>query len=445
MFDCLLIANRGEIAVRVIRTAKRLGIRTVAVFSDADAAARHVEEADEAVRIGPPPVARSYLDMDAVLAAASACGADAVHPGYGFLSENAEFARRVQAAGMTWVGPDPDHIARMGDKIEARNLMASHGVPVSRGTPRPPGDAAAAQAEAARIGYPLMVKAASGGGGIGMTIIRDAADLGPAFQAARTRAERMFGSPDVLLEQYIEPARHIEAQILGLGDGRVLTLGERDCSIQRRFQKVIEETPAPGISAELRRRMLDVSRRAGEALGYRGAGTLEYLVDPRTEEFVFLEMNTRLQVEHPVTELVTGMDLVEAQLLVAAREDAGLTEPSRRDHAIELRIYAEDPVRMFPSPGRIEQWKEPAGEHVRVDTGYRTGDEVTPHYDPLLAKLCTAAATREAAIESARRAVDDFTVTGIKTNLPLLRRVLDSEAFRSGTFDTKTLETARPR
>ncbi|WP_067793019.1 acetyl-CoA carboxylase biotin carboxylase subunit [Actinomadura formosensis] len=445
MFDRLLIANRGEIAVRVIRTAKRLGIRTVAVFSDADAAARHVEEADEAVRIGPPPVARSYLDMDAVLAAASACGADAVHPGYGFLSENAEFARRVQAAGMTWVGPDPDHIARMGDKIEARNLMASHGVPVSRGTPRPPGDAAAAQAEAARIGYPLMVKAASGGGGIGMTIIRDAADLGPAFQAARTRAERMFGSPDVLLEQYIEPARHIEVQILGLGDGRVLTLGERDCSIQRRFQKVIEETPAPGISAELRRRMLDVSRRAGEALGYRGAGTLEYLVDPRTEEFVFLEMNTRLQVEHPVTELVTGMDLVEAQLLVAAREDAGLTEPSRRDHAIELRIYAEDPVRMFPSPGRIEQWKEPAGEHIRVDTGYRTGDEVTPHYDPLLAKLCTAAATREAAIESARRAVDDFTVTGIKTNLPLLRRVLDSEAFRSGTFDTKTLETARPR
>ncbi|MEU0477578.1 biotin carboxylase N-terminal domain-containing protein [Streptosporangium sp. NPDC006013] len=439
LFSSLLVANRGEIAVRVIRTAKRLGIRTVAVFSDADASARHVEEADEAVRIGPAPVARSYLDVDAILAAASSSGADAIHPGYGFLSENPDFARRVQAAGMTWIGPSPDHIAEMGDKIRARNLMASYGVPVSRGTSQALADAVAARAEATRIGYPLMVKAAGGGGGIGMTVVWHEADLDSAFQTARTRSERMFGSADILLEQYIEPARHVEVQILGLNDGRVLALGERDCSMQRRFQKVIEETPCPGISDDLREQMLAASRRAGEYLGYRGAGTFEYLVDPRTEEFVFLEMNTRLQVEHPVTELVTGMDLVEAQLLVAAHEDGELAEPARENHAIELRIYAEDPVRMLPSPGRIEQWKEPVGEHVRIDSGYRAGDEVSPYYDPLLAKLCTVATSRSAAIKRARQAVGDFTITGVKTNLPLLHRVLEDEDFMSGDFDTRTL------
>ncbi|QSE72511.1 biotin carboxylase N-terminal domain-containing protein [Rhodococcus sp. PSBB049] len=440
MFTSLLVANRGEIAVRIIRTARRLGIRTVAVFSDADRHARHVLEADEAVHIGASPASESYLRGDTIVAAALNTGVQAVHPGYGFLSENPDFARQVLDAGLAWVGPEPEVIAAMGDKISARNLMAAHGVPISRGTAKPVPDTAAARDVAADVGYPLMVKAAGGGGGIGMTVVRDATALPAALDTARNRALRMFGSAALLFEQYIEPARHVEVQILGLNDGRILTLGERDCSIQRRFQKVIEETPCPALPADLRERMLEASRRAGAAVSYRGAGTVEYLVDVARNEFVFLEMNTRIQVEHPVTELVTGIDLVEAQLLIAAHEDTTLREPTPTGHAIELRIYAEDPVRMLPAPGDIEHWAEPTGPGIRVDGGYRAGDSVTPHYDPLLAKLCISGPDRGTTLDRAREALAGFVVTGIRTNIPLLSQLLDSDFFDSGDYHTQSMK-----
>ena len=313
-----------------------------------------------------------------------------MHPGYGFLAENADFARRVIEAGLTWVGPDPGAIEQMGDKIRARNLMEQAGVPVSPGTREPVTDVDTAVIEAERVGYPVMVKAAGGGGGIGMGAATDEAGLRAAFETARSRAERFFGSPAILLERYVERARHVEVQILGLADGRVLALGERDCSVQRRHQKVAEETPSPGVSAGLREQMLAAAVQAGEAVGYRGAGTVECLVDAEAGSFVFLEMNTRLQVEHPVTELVTGIDLVEQQFRIAAGEppsfEPGAIRPA--GHAIELRIYAEDPVRFLPGPGTITEWVEPAGEGVRVDAGYQAGNTVTPFYDPLLAKLC---------------------------------------------------------
>src|SRR6516165_368518 len=390
MLDSVLVANRGEIARRVLRTARRTGIRAVAVYSDADADLPYVREADEAVHIGPAQPARSYLDAAAILGAARATGAAAVHPGYGFLAENADFARQVIAAGLTWVGPDPEAIEQMGDKIRARNLMERAGVPVSPGTRKPVTDVNAALTEADRIGYPVMVKAAAGGGGIGMGAAADEAGLRSAFETARSRAERFFGSPEILLERFVERARHVEVQILGLADGRVLALGERDCSVQRRHQKVAEETPSPGVSAALRERMLEAAVRAGEAVGYRGAGTVECLVDTETGSFVFLEMNTRLQVEHPVTEMVTGIDLVEQQFLIAAGEPVSFDPAAVRPagHAIELRVYAEDPRRFLPSPGMITEWQEPAGPGVRVDAGYAAGNEVTPFYDPLLAKLC---------------------------------------------------------
>src|ERR1700722_15424940 len=318
MFDSVLVANRGEIARRVIRTARRMGIRAVAVYSDADVDLPYVREADEAVHIGPAPPARSYLDAAAILDAARKTGAAAVHPGYGFLAENAEFARQVGAAGLIWVGPEPAAIEQMGDKIRARNLMERAGGPVAPGSREPVSDVTAALAEADRIGYPVMVKAAAGGGGIGMGVARDQAGLQAAFETARSRAERFFGSPEILLERYVERANHVEVQILGLADGRVLALGERDCSVQRRHQKVAEETPSPGVDHALREQMLAAAVRAGQAVGYQGAGTVECLVDTDVGSFVFLEMNTRLQVEHPVTELVTGIDLVEQQFLIAA-------------------------------------------------------------------------------------------------------------------------------
>ena len=383
------MANRGEIARRVIASARRMGIRAVAVYSEADAELPYVREADEAVLIGPPPPARSYLDAAAILRAARDTGARAIHPGYGFLSENPGFARQVIEAGLIWVGPSPSAIERMGDKISARNLMAAAGVPVAEGTTEPVSDLEAALAAAALIGYPVMVKAAAGGGGIGMSAAADPEQLVAAFETARSRAERFFGSPAILLERYVAPARHVEVQILGLADGRVLTLGERDCSVQRRHQKVAEETPSPGIGSGLRARMLEAAVRAGETVGYQGAGTVEFLVDTRTGDFTFLEMNTRLQVEHPVTEMVTGIDLVEQQLRIAAGggvsfDPAAVTATG---HAIELRVYAEDPARFLPSPGPITAWDEPA-QGIRVDAGYTAGNQVTPFYDPLLAKLC---------------------------------------------------------
>ncbi len=438
MLDSVLVANRGEIARRVIRTARRTGMKAVAVYSDADADLPYVREADQAVHIGAvpnPQPARSYLDAAAIIDAARQTGVAAVHPGYGFLAENADFARQVIAAGLTWVGPDPGAIEQMGDKIRARNLMERAGVPVSPGSREPVCDMAAAVAEADRIGYPVMVKAAAGGGGIGMGVAADEAGLRSAFETARSRAERFFGSPEILIERFVERARHVEVQILGLADGQVLALGERDCSVQRRHQKVAEETPSPGVSAGLRERMLAAAVQAGQAVAYRGAGTVECLVDADAGTFVFLEMNTRLQVEHPVTELVTGIDLVEQQFLIAAGEPPSFDPAAVKPfgHALELRIYAEDPVRFLPGPGTITEWAEPAGEGVRVDAGYAAGNTVTPFYDPLLAKLCVHGADREQALDRARDAVAAFRIAGPKTNLSSTRTCSPARSSAPGT------------
>ena len=427
-------------------TARRLGVRSVAVYSEADAGLPFVAEADEAVLIGPAQPASSYLNAEAVLAAARQTGARAIHPGYGFLAENPAFAARVIAADLTWIGPSPAAMEQMGDKINARNLMEQAGVPVSAGTRQPVADAAAALAAADQIGYPVMIKASAGGGGIGMTAAAGPAALEAGFETARSRAERFFGSPDILLERYVQRARHVEVQILGLADGRVLALGERDCSVQRRHQKVAEETPSPGISEQLRARMLAAAVRAGETVGYLGAGTVEFLVDVAAADFVFLEMNTRLQVEHPVTELVTGIDLVEQQFLIAGGQDVsfgdGQLVPS--GHALELRVYAEDSKRFLPSPGTITQWDEPSGPGVRVDAGYTAGNTVTPFYDPLLAKLCVHGADRAQALDRARAAVAGFTISGLRTNLEFHADLLASAEFGSGDYDTSLVSRLRP-
>jgi acetyl-CoA carboxylase biotin carboxylase subunit len=447
MLDSVLVANRGEIARRIIRTAKHMGIRAVAVYSDADADLPYVREADQAVRIGPAQPAKSYLDAAAIIEAAAQTDAKALHPGYGFLAENAGFARQVAAAGLTWVGPGPTAIEQMGDKIRARNLMEKAGVPVSPGSREPVTDIKAALAEGERIGYPVMVKAAAGGGGIGMGVAAGPAELQAAFDTARSRAERFFGSPEILLERYVQRARHVEVQILGLADGQVLALGERDCSVQRRHQKVAEETPSPGVDDALREQMLAAAVRAGEAVNYKGAGTVECLVDTEAGSFVFLEMNTRLQVEHPVTELVTGIDLVEQQFLIAAGQPPSFdpaTANKPAGHALELRIYAEDPQRFLPGPGTITQWQEPAGDGIRVDAGYEAGNTVTPFYDPLLAKLCVHGAGREQTLERARKAVAAFTVNGPKTNLAFHAELLDNPQFVSGDYDTSLISRMRP-
>jgi acetyl-CoA carboxylase biotin carboxylase subunit len=445
VFESLLVANRGEIARRVFRTARSMGLRTIAVHSEADASLPFVREADEAVLLGPPPPAESYLVIDKVLEAARRTGAEAIHPGYGFLAESAEFAQAVIDAGIGWVGPPPEAMVAMGDKISARNLMSDAGVPVAAGTREPVADIDAALAAARDIGYPLMVKASAGGGGIGMGVAHDDEGLRAAFETARSRAERFFGSPAILLESYIAGARHVEVQVLGLASGRVVALGERDCSVQRRHQKVAEETPSPGVSDELRRRMLTGAVRAGEAVGYRNAGTVECLVDPATQDYVFLEMNTRLQVEHPITELVTGIDIVEEQLRIAAGDEpaADLTDIHHDGHAIELRVYAEDPKRFLPSPGTIAAWDEPAGEGVRVDAGYVAGNTVTPYYDPLLAKLCVWGPDRPSALERARQAVSEFRIEGLKTNLPFFTELLTDAGFVSGDYDTGLIERMR--
>ncbi|MEV4498822.1 biotin carboxylase N-terminal domain-containing protein [Micromonospora arborensis] len=438
MIESLLVANRGEIARRIIRTAKRLGIRAIAVYSEADADLPFVAEADEAVLIGPPNPAQSYRNTEAIIAAAKSTGAQAIHPGYGFLSENAEFARTVESSGLIWVGPGADAIAAMGDKINARNLMAAAGVPVAPGTTDPAADLDAAVTAAAEIGYPVMVKAAAGGGGMGMGVAVDEAALRTEYDKVRTFAERMFGDGSVLIERYFPRVRHVEVQILGLADGRVVALGERECSVQRRNQKLVEESPSPAVSPELRSRLLAAAVRAGEAVGYRNAGTVECLLDPASGEFFFLEMNTRLQVEHPVTEYVYGVDLVEEQLRVAAGlaptfDPDGLVP---RGHAIEMRINAEDPKRFFPGPGVIRTWVEPTGEGVRVDSGYTEGNTVTQFYDSLLAKLIITGATRDEVLERAKAAVAQFQIEGPKNNVPFFAELLDNAEFRSGTYDT---------
>jgi acetyl-CoA carboxylase biotin carboxylase subunit len=445
VFESLLVANRGEIACRVLRTAQRMGLRTVAVYSEADADLPHVANADEAVLLGPPPPASSYLDQAKVLEAARQTGVGAVHPGYGFLSENAGFARAVLDAGLVWVGPPPDAIEAMGDKINARNLMAEAGVPVAPGTAKPVSDANEAVAAAAEVGYPIMVKASAGGGGIGMSAVANEEELRSAFQTARTRAERFFGNPAILLERYLPGARHVEVQILGLADGRVIALGERDCSVQRRHQKVAEETPSPAVRPQLRERLLAAAVRAGEAVGYRNAGTVECLVDPVAQEFMFLEMNTRLQVEHPVTEMVTGLDLVEAQLLIAGGRDPGFdpAQVSARGHSIEFRVYAEDPVKFLPAPGPITGWAAPEGDGIRVDAGYLEGNQVTPFYDPLLAKLVVWGPDRPAALDRAGQAVEQFRIEGLRTNLPFFAELLAFPDYVSGDYDTGVIARMR--
>ncbi|MEU1395336.1 biotin carboxylase N-terminal domain-containing protein [Micromonospora zamorensis] len=455
MIESLLVANRGEIARRIIRTAKRLGIRAIAVYSEADADLPFVAEADEAVLIGPPNPAQSYRNAEAILAAAKATGAQAIHPGYGFLSENAEFARTVESSGLIWVGPDADAITAMGDKINARNLMAAAGVPVAPGTTDPAADLEAAVIAAAGIGYPVMVKAAAGGGGMGMGVAVDEAALRTEYDKVRAFAERMFGDGSVLIERYFPRVRHVEVQILGLADGRVVALGERECSVQRRNQKLVEESPSPAVSPELRSRLLAAAVRAGEAVSYRNAGTVECLLVPRqldaagtapgSEDFFFLEMNTRLQVEHPVTEYVYGVDLVEEQLRVASglapTFDPDALAPS--GHAIELRINAEDPKRFLPGPGVIRTWVEPTGEGVRVDSGYTEGNTVTPFYDSLLAKLIISGATRDEVLERAKAAVAAFQIEGPKNNVPFFAELLTNEEFLSGAYDTGIVSRMR--
>ncbi|MGI5524717.1 acetyl-CoA carboxylase biotin carboxylase subunit [Micromonospora sp. CA-259024] len=445
MIESLLVANRGEIARRIIRTAKQLGIRAIAVYSEADVDLPFVAEADEAVLIGPPNPAQSYRNTEAILAAAKATGAQAIHPGYGFLSENAEFARTVEASGLIWVGPDADAITAMGDKINARNLMAAAGVPVAPGTTDPAADLDAAVTAAAEIGYPVMVKAAAGGGGMGMGVAVDEAALRTEYDKVRAFAERMFGDGSVLIERYFPRVRHVEVQILGLADGRVVALGERECSVQRRNQKLVEESPSPAVSPQLRARLLAAAVRAGEAVGYRNAGTVECLLDPATEDFFFLEMNTRLQVEHPVTEYVYGVDLVEEQLRVASglapTFDPDALTPS--GHAIEMRINAEDPKRFLPGPGVIRTWVEPTGTGVRVDSGYTEGNTVTPFYDSLLAKLIVSGATRDEALDRAKAAVAAFQIEGPKNNVPFFAELLENEEFLSGTYDTGIVSRMR--
>ena len=441
MLQSVLIANRGEIARRVIRGCRALGVRTVAVYSEADAGWPHVADADEAVLIGPAPARESYLDGERILEVARRTNAQAVHPGYGFLSENWRFAQACDAAGLIFVGPPWQVIQRMGDKVGARRLMAGVGVPVVPGSDGPVDSAEAAREIAGRIGYPVMIKAAAGGGGIGMLRVKDEAGLAAAFASAQRRAQSAFGSGALFVERFLEAPRHVEVQVFGDGGGRVVHLHERECSIQRRHQKLVEESPAPNLSAVLKARLTEAAVAGARAVGYVNAGTMEFIV--QGDEFYFLEMNTRLQVEHPVTEEVTGVDLVAAQLRVASGEPLPWTQEqvAQRGASIECRIYAEDPAKGFmPSPGRITRLVLPEGSGVRVECGVTEGVEVTVHYDPLLAKLITSGRTRDEAIARMSGALGGFVVEGVKTAIPFQQRVMQSAAFRAGAVHTQMVE-----
>jgi len=434
----LLVANRGEIACRVLTTARAKGYRTVAVFSDADADARHVRLADEAVRIGPAPVAQSYLVVDRIIAAAQASGADAIHPGYGFLSERAAFAEACQAAGITFVGPDPDAIRAMGDKAESKRRMITAGVPCVPGYQGDDQDEAVLIAEAERIGFPLMVKASAGGGGRGMRLVHEASSLPAALRTARSEAETAFGDGRLLLERAIIQPRHVEIQVFGDRHGNVIHLGERDCSVQRRHQKVVEEAPSPAVDSDLRSRMGAAAVQAAKAINYVGAGTVEFLL-AADGSFYFLEMNTRLQVEHPVTELVTGLDLVALQLRVAEGHPLPLTQADVTidGHAIEVRLYAEDPANDFlPQTGTVLRWTPAEGEGVRIDHGLQSGAVVSPYYDPMLAKLIAWGADRDEARRRLIRAVEETEVFGLATNRAFLTATLQNAAFARGEATT---------
>ncbi len=451
-FQKILVANRGEIACRVMRTCREMGIATVAVVSEADRRARHAALADEVVEIGPPPPLESYLRAERIVEAARATGAQAVHPGYGFLAENAEFARLCGEAGLVFIGPSPGVIDRMGEKTAARRIMEEAGVPVVPGEllPEPDADgnldAAAVREAAARVGAPLLVKAAFGGGGKGMRLVEDLDEVVSAAEAAAREATKAFGNGRVYLERYLRRPRHIEFQVFGDAQGHHVHLGERECSIQRRHQKIVEETPSPAVTPELRERMGAAAVAAARAVDYVGAGTVEFLLD-EDGSFYFLEMNTRLQVEHPVTELVTGLDLVRAQIVVAAGGELPWSQQDivARGHAIECRLYAEDPARGYlPSIGPLLLYREPAGPGVRVDSGVREGDEVTLHYDPMLAKLCVHAEDRPAAIARMLAALRDYPVLGVTTNGELLQAVLAHPAFAAGETSTGFLAEHLP-
>lgn len=442
-FERVLIANRGEIAVRVARSLREMGITPVAVYSDADRLAPHVRACDRAYHIGPPPAAESYLRADIILDVARKAGADAIHPGYGFLSENADFAEAVADAGIVFIGPPPDAIREMGSKTAARARMEAAKVPVVPGS-KFLKDEKAAQKAAEAIGYPVMLKASAGGGGKGMREVHDPKDLASAFRGASSEAQNAFGDGAVYLEKLIVEPRHVEIQILSGPDGKTIWLGERECSMQRRHQKVIEETPSPVIDEKTRQAMGEVACRAAEAVDYVGAGTIEFLLD-KDRNFYFLEMNTRLQVEHPVTEMCCGIDLVEAQVRIAQGEPLPWKQEqvARRGHAIEARLYAEDPDHGFmPSPGRIDDLVLPSGPGVRVDSGVASGFEVPRFYDPMIAKIAVWAEDRERAIWRMDRALRETAVKGIKTNTSFLRRLLQMEQFRSGDYHTGTTAEA---
>jgi acetyl-CoA carboxylase biotin carboxylase subunit len=448
MFSTLLIANRGEIAVRVIRACRELGIETVAVYSDADAAARHVGLADRAVYLGASPAADSYLSIPRLLEAARATGAQAIHPGYGFLSESAAFAEACRAAGVVFIGPSAESIARMGSKVAARDLMQSRGVPVVPGETPSDQSPGALMRSADRVGYPVLLKPSAGGGGIGMKVVRTPSGLTEAYEAARREARAAFGDETLYIERLIERARHIEIQILADTQGKIVQVGERECSLQRRHQKVIEESPSVVVTPALRTRMGEAALAAARAVDYCNAGTIEFLFDETGGEFFFLEMNTRLQVEHPVTEEVTGVDLVHAQLRIAAGTPLELAHASAapHGHAIECRVYAEDPERDFlPQAGRILLYREPAGPGVRVDSGIAEGADVPVHYDPLLAKVIVRAETRTDAIARMREALRSFVILGIRTNIPYLLRIVQHPSFERAEFYTRFLDRETPR
>ncbi len=437
----ILIANRGEIAVRIMRTLRELGLESVAVYSDADRDALHVEVADQAHRIGPPLPSDSYLSIGAILDAARRARATAIHPGYGFLSESGHFARAVEESGFTFIGPPPEAIEMMGDKSAARQAAERVGVPIVPGTPEPV-SMQQAPAEAARIGYPVLVKAAFGGGGRGMHAVRSAEELAPALKRAAREAEAYFGRPEVFLERFIDRAHHVEAQILGDQRGNAFFLGERDCSVQRRHQKLVEESPSPIVDEDLRTRMGQAALALAKEAGYTNAGTVEFIVD-EDGSFYFLEMNTRLQVEHTVTEMTTGLDLVAYQIAVALGERVDLSGVHVQGHAIQCRINAEDPSRNFlPGPGRITAYREPAGPFVRVDSGVREGRQVPPDYDSMFAKLIVSGEDREQARRRMLRALGEFRVEGVPTTIVLHQWVLDTEEFRKGTHTTTWLERA---
>jgi acetyl-CoA carboxylase, biotin carboxylase subunit len=440
MFDKVLIANRGEIALRIHRACREMGIKTVAVHSTADARAMNVRLADETVCIGPPPARDSYLNVAAILTAATITGADAIHPGLGFLAENADFATAVEEHGLVFVGPAAEHIRLMGDKVAARATAARLGLPTVRGSKGAVADLAAAEASAAAVGYPVLVKAAAGGGGRGLRVARNPGELGQILPLARREAEAFFGRGDLYLEHYLDHARHIEVQVLGDGQGGVVHLGERDCSLQRAHQKIVEETPSPALNADERSRLGALAVGAMRELGYKSAGTLEFLY--QDGEFFFIEMNTRLQVEHPITEMVSGVDIVREQLRIADGAPLGYRQAEIRlsGHAIECRINAENPDDFRPSPGRVTDYHAPGGLGVRVDSALYQGYVVPPYYDSLISKLVIHGRTRNECLMRLRRALEEYVIGGIETTIPLHQRLVEARPFIDGDYDIHWLE-----